>query len=302
MSRYHYTVSEQFEGMRLDLYIAEVMTDLPSRSFLKKLINSKKVLVNNECVKASYHVELGDQVTVDFSTDDLPKQRVDPEDKPLDIFYEDAVLAVIAKPIDLTVHPLPGHTQGTLVNILLHHFKSLSDINGDFRPGIVHRLDKETSGLMVIAKNNQAHQRLVWQFQKHQVQKQYIALVQGHIEYQEGEIEAPIGQSRKFHDHRVVNFEDEQAKNAHTIYKVVRRLDSATLVRLFPTTGRTHQLRLHMKHLGHPILGDAKYGSKQRFDRLALHAQGLSFVHPIVRERMAFVTKMPAMFASLVAH
>lgn len=296
MPEYNFKIATDQASKRLDVFLFEQLSHLPSRSFVKKLIDGKQICVNQKAKKAGYKLDIGDEITVSYQEEDLPDDRIKPENLNLDIFYEDSDLVIINKPIGMTVHPAAGKYSGTLVNGLVYHFKYLSDINGERRPGIVHRLDKETSGLIVIAKNNVAHARLAAQFEKRKVYKQYIALVQGKIPFEEGVIDAPIGLHPKFHDHRIVNTYDDKAKPAVTFYKVYKRFEKATLVKLYPKTGRTHQLRLHMKYLGHPILGDDKYGAKQLFPRLALHAQSIEFNHPVLKKRIGFCSAIPDEF------
>jgi 23S rRNA pseudouridine1911/1915/1917 synthase len=193
------------------------------------------------------------------------------------------------------VHPAAGNYGGTLANALVHRFQMLSDLNGPKRPGIVHRLDKETSGIILVAKTNFAHARLAKQFEKHTVEKKYVALVEGEVQFEEGMISAEIGEHRKFHDMRRIVGEGE-GKAAETFYQVIKRSKKVTVVALFPRTGRTHQLRLHMHHIGHPIIGDDKYGHKGSFPRLALHAQAIFFVHPRSGRSMELSVPLPEEF------
>ena len=195
----------------------------------------------------------------------------------------------------MLVHPAQGCYTGTLVNALLHYSVQLSRINTDMRPGIIHRLDKETSGLLLVAKDNITHTKLAKQFQRRLIKKRYIALVEGSIEFDEGVVKVPIGTNPKHKDRRSVQF-DEKAKDAETLYRVIKRNHGVTLVALFPETGRTHQLRVHLSYLGHPILGDDKYGTKNNFSRLALHAQGIGFNHPFTKRYVEFFLKPPKEF------
>jgi len=204
-------------------------------------------------------------------------------------------LVVINKPAGLTVHPASGSQSGTLVNGLMYHYKELSDVNGTVRPGIVHRLDRDTSGLILIAKTNVAHARLGRQFEKHTVIKRYLARVQGCVQFDQGVINAALERHKKYHDHRQVA-EEGRGKAAITLYRVLKRFPKSTLVALYPQTGRTHQLRVHMKHLGHPILGDEKYGLGTSFPRLALHAQSIAFTHPHTRAYIEFSCPAPQEF------
>lgn len=294
MPKHQLTVDDENSNIRLDVYLTQILTDLPSRTFVQKIIDAGGVLVNGQPEKPRYKVETGDKIDVDFGDDLIPDTELKPEKIPLDIFYEDDAIVVINKKIGVTVHPATGVYTGTLANALLYHFKELSDVNSG-RPGIVHRLDKETSGLIVIAKTNQAHARLGRQFEQHTVVKKYIALVHGIVRFDQGKIEVPLKRHVKYHDMRQVAAEGE-GKDALTFYEVLKRFDKATLVGLYPQTGRTHQLRVHMKHLGHPILGDDRYGYKESFTRLALHAQAIAFEHPIGRHWVEFSSIPPKEF------
>ena len=293
MLKHALKVGEESKDLRIDVYLTKTLPEVPSRSFIQKLIESGKVFVNDRTVKPNYKVSVNDRIAVDFellTTDDLAA-----EDIPLDIFYEDDDILIVYKPAGMIVHPAQGCYTGTLVNALLHHCKSLSSINTSSRPGIVHRLDRETSGLMVVAKTNLAHARLARQFEKHTVRKRYVALVNGVIEFDEGMIDASLGRHPVHREKKTV-VSEEGGKEAKTFYQVLRRFKDRTLVALFPRTGRTHQLRVHMRHLGHSILGDDKYGKKDSFPRLALHAQSIGFLHPVSKKYIEFSSVMPAEF------
>ena len=293
MLKHALKVGEESKDLRIDVYLTKTLPEVPSRSFIQKLIESGKVFVNDRTVKPNYKVSVNDRIAVDFellTTDDLAA-----EDIPLDIFYEDDDILIVYKPAGMIVHPAQGCYTGTLVNALLHHCKSLSSINTSSRPGIVHRLDRETSGLMVVAKTNLAHARLARQFEKHTVRKRYVALVNGVIEFDEGMIDASLGRHPVHREKKTV-VSEEGGKEAKTFYQVLRRFKDKTLVALFPRTGRTHQLRVHMRHLGHSILGDDKYGKKDSFPRLALHAQSIGFLHPVSKKYIEFSSVMPAEF------
>ncbi len=288
----YYKVTADNNNKRLDVFLTEILTEFPSRTMIKKLIDDGHVKVNEEIVKAKHKVAVGDDVYVEVPKGFLSPKYVAPENIDLDIFYEDDALLVINKPIGMTVHPAKGAHSGTLVNALLNYSNQLSDVNSDVRPGIVHRLDKETSGLIIVAKDNITHTKLAKQFQRHEVQKQYVALVQGEIDRDEGIIDVPLGRHARQHDKRAVSY-DEHAKEAYTKYKVLKRSSSASLVALFPKTGRTHQLRVHMAYIKHPILGDEKYGRKGSFPRLALHAHMIGFTHPRTKAWIEFCSKVP---------
>lgn len=290
-------VDEARDHLRLDVFLTQVLPDVPSRAYVQKLIDFGHVRVNETVVKSHHKVVTGDDIHVDISEDFSRPQYVAPEDIPLDIFYEDDHLLVINKPRGMVVHPAQGCYTGTLVNALLHHAVQLSQVNSDIRPGIVHRLDKETSGLILVAKDNITHTRLAKQFQRHTIKKHYVALVQGEMSFDEGKVDVPIGRHPQRREKKAVQF-DEAAKESVTYYRVLKRKNGFTLVSLFPRTGRTHQLRVHMAYLKHPILGDDKYGKAGSFPRLALHAQSIGFVHPHTKKYVEFSLRPPKEFLS----
>jgi 23S rRNA pseudouridine1911/1915/1917 synthase len=297
MTTHQLIVDEESFGLRLDVYLAQQLEDLPSRTFIQKMIEAGHVLVNQKPARQRYKVVPGDEVSVEVPADMLPDTDLKPENIKLNVFYEDDAIVVINKPTGMTVHPAAGNYSGTLANALMHRFKELSDLNPG-RPGIVHRLDRDTSGLIVVAKTNQAHARLGRQFEKHTVIKKYVALVQGVVRFDQGVIEVPLKRHAKYHDMRQVAAEGE-GKDATTYYEVLKRFAKSTLIGLYPQTGRTHQLRVHMKHLGHAILGDEKYGHKESFVRLALHAQSIGFEHPTNRQWVEFSSPPPQEFLSV---
>lgn len=299
MTMHAFKVDETREDARLDVFLARVLPDGMSRTFAQKLINLGYVRVNEVSVKAHHKLAVGDDVHVDIPKDFLTPQYVEPEDIPLDIFYEDDYLVVVNKPRGMTVHPAKGCYTGTLVNALLHHFVNLSQVNERMRPGIVHRLDRETSGLLLVAKDNITHTKLAKQFKQRKIKKRYIALVEGEIEFDEGVVNAPIGRHPRQREKKAVQF-DDGAKESVTFYRVIKRIKGATLVALFPKTGRTHQLRVHMAYLRHPILGDDKYGNKKSFPRLALHAQAIGFCHPQTKSYLEFSSRPPQEFLAKV--
>ncbi|MEI6437867.1 MAG: RluA family pseudouridine synthase [Candidatus Omnitrophota bacterium] len=289
-------VTEADHDVRVDVFVTRALPDVvPSRMFVKRLLDEGRLTVNGKEARPSLKVMSGDSVSVDVRVEDYPDERIKPENVALDIVYEDAAMIALNKPAGIAVHPAAGHYGGTLVNALVHHFSELSDVNGAKRPGIVHRLDKETSGILLVAKTNMAHARLAKQFESHTIEKKYVALVEGVVQFDEGVIEAPIGDHPKYHDLRCIAKEGE-GREATTYYNVVRRHKDRTAVALFPTTGRTHQLRLHMRHLRHAIMGDEKYGNKGNFSRLALHAQSIFFTHPLTKEPMEISVPLPAEF------
>ena len=288
MARLEIKVNEEDKGLRIDLFLAN-SSDL-SRSQIQKLIEEERVLVNNETTVSRYKVNPGDFITAEY-LEQTPTD-IKPKDIALDIVYEDEDLIVINKPKGLVVHPAAGNYDNTLVNALLYHCKELSDINGYYRPGIVHRIDKDTSGLLVCAKNNAAHAALSAQLQDKTCFRKYYAIVNGIIDNNEGIINAPIGRSSK--DRQKMEVTDKNSKEAITEFKVLQRLSSTCLVECELKTGRTHQIRVHMAFIKHPVLNDPKY-SKKTIDETGqyLHAYYLSFIHPKTNERMEFVTDMP---------
>jgi 23S rRNA pseudouridine1911/1915/1917 synthase len=290
-----HTVQEEYKDLRLDVYLSNAIPEVPSRMFIKKMIEAGQVMVNGKQTKVKYKVAAGDIIETDVNEEDFAPKDILAEKMELDIFYEDDDLVVINKPEGLTVHPASGSQSGTLVNGLMYRYQELSDVNGPVRPGIVHRLDRDTSGLILIAKTNVAHARLGRQFEKHTIIKRYVARVQGRVQFDQGVIDVPLEQHKKYHDQRQVANEGE-GKSATTLYEVLKRFPKSTLMALYPQTGRTHQLRVHMKHLGHPILGDEKYGQKISFPRLALHAQSIGFMHPITKAFVEFSCPTPPEF------
>ena len=288
MARLEIKVNEEDKGLRIDSFLSN-SSDL-SRSQIQKLIEEGRVLVNNETTVSRYKVNPGDFITAEY-LEQTPTD-IKPKDIALDIVYEDEDLIVINKPKGLVVHPAAGNYDNTLVNALLYHCKELSDINGYYRPGIVHRIDKDTSGLLVCAKNNAAHAALSAQLQDKTCFRKYYAIVNGIIDNNEGIINAPIGRSSK--DRQKMEVTDKNSKEAITEFKVLQRLSSTCLVECELKTGRTHQIRVHMAFIKHPVLNDPKY-SKKTIDETGqyLHAYYLSFIHPKTNERMEFVTDMP---------
>ena len=290
-----HTVQEEYKDLRLDVYLANSMPEVPSRMFIKKMIEAGQVKVNGRQEKVRYKVAAGDYIEADIDEEAFAPKDIFAEKMDLDVFYEDEDLVVINKPEGLTVHPASGSQSGTLVNGLMYRYQELSDVNGPVRPGIVHRLDRDTSGLILIAKTNVAHARLGRQFEKHTIIKRYVARVQGKVQFDQGVIDVALERHKKYHDHRQVA-QEGGGKSAITLYQVLKRFTKSTLVALYPQTGRTHQLRVHMKHLGHPILGDEKYGRKESFPRLALHAQSIAFTHPITKSYIEFSCPTPPEF------
>ncbi len=293
---HNFIVTNAHKDLRLDVFLAQVIPDVPSRAFVQKLIAQDRVTVNGKPpVKSNTKVAIGDKVNADVDPASLIVPDIIAQDIAVDVFYEDADIIIINKPAGLTVHPATGNRSGTLVNALAHRFQELSDVNGPVRPGIVHRLDKDTSGLIIVAKTNTAHARLARQFEKHTVVKRYVARLQGAVQFDQGVVDVNIGRHPKYHDQRQASPEGG-GKDATTLYQVLQRFPKSTLIALFPQTGRTHQLRVHMKYLGHPILGDDRYGRKAAFPRLALHAQSIAFAHPATRHYVEFSCPVPKEF------
>jgi 23S rRNA pseudouridine1911/1915/1917 synthase len=286
--------------MRLDLLLAEyaLRDNLGlSRTNIQKLIREGKVFLNSQVVNKPHH-KLNAFDALQIFLPEKEKTEFLPEQISLDIVYEDKDILVINKQAGLVVHPAPGNREHTLVNALLGRSTELSDINKN-RPGIVHRLDKETSGLLVIAKNNASHLKLVKQFAQHSIQRKYIAIVRGRVEFDEDVIEAPIGRHPLQRKNMAVSFA-QNTKYAKTFYKTLKRCKNFSFLELRPFTGRTHQLRVHLAYLGYPILGDTKYGKKDDFPRMALHAQEIGFIHPSTNKPMHFTSKIPLEFQEFV--
>ena len=291
---YNFTVSQEDLGKRIDVFLTDKLKDNHSRTFIQRLILNKDILLNGRAVKPNQKLNLSD--TIQVTVPESAAHQINPEDIKLKVIYEDDDILVIDKPSGLVVHPGAGNLSGTLVNALLAHTRNLSAVNPQ-RPGIVHRLDKGTSGVMVVAKNNLAHLKLIKQFSTHRIKKKYIAIVKGKVECDEGIIDLPIGRHKRDFKRQAVSFVN--ARPAVTNYKVLRRFDDyATLLELNPQTGRTHQLRVHLAHLGHPILGDSKYGTAAQpdFPRLALHALELGIFHPQTKKFLSFSSELPAEF------
>lgn len=296
MTAQQYEVQIEQNKTRIDKLLAELNPE-QSRSQVQTWINQGLVTVNDRIVKANYKCQTGDLVM--WSIPETKPLAVTPEDIPLDIVYEDRDVVVVNKPKGIVVHPAAGHTTGTLVNALLYHCQDLSGINGVERPGIVHRIDKDTSGLLVVAKNDQAHASLVEQLQAKDVERKYEAVVHGVIAHEHGVIDAPIARDPK--DRQKMGFV-EQGKPAVTHFKVLRRYDRFTHVECQLETGRTHQIRVHMRYIGFPLVGDPKYGPRKTLDigGQALHARVLGFTHPKTKEWLRFEVEAPAVFQNLL--
>ena len=269
---------------RLDKYIFDNEDMDLTRSKIQSLIKSGNVLVNRKESKNSYVVQDGDEIDITIVEEDM---HVEAEDIPIDIVYEDDDVIVINKKSGMVVHPGNGNHSGTLVNALMNHSK-LSTINGEFRPGIVHRIDKDTSGLLIVAKNDKAHLVLAEELKKKEIKRKYIALVKGIIPHDTGTIDAPIGRDKQ--DRKKMCVTPENSKEAITHFKVLERFKEATLLECILDTGRTHQIRVHMKYIGHPIINDPVYLGGKNIDNYGqmLHAYSITFIHPTTKEEMSF--------------
>ncbi|HFI0517522.1 TPA: RluA family pseudouridine synthase [Streptococcus suis] len=278
-------------GVRLDKALSE-LTEL-SRSVANDQIKAGQVLVNGQVKKAKYTVQEGDIIT--YQVPEIEEIDYVAEDIPLDIVYQDEDVAVVNKPQGMVVHPSAGHTSGTLVNALLYHVKDLSGINGVLRPGIVHRIDKDTSGLLMIAKNDEAHTKLAAELKDKKSLRKYWAIVHGNLPNDRGVIEAPIGRSEKDRKKQAVT---AKGKDAVTRFQVLERFGDYTLVELTLETGRTHQIRVHMAYIGHPVAGDEVYGPRKTLKGHGqfLHARTLGFTHPRTGEVVDFTAEAPAIF------
>lgn len=290
------TVTEEQTSERIDKFIAGVNSEW-SRSQVQQWIKDGVVTVNGKDIKGNYKVKVNDNIMITIP--DPEELDILPEDMNLEVYYEDADVLVVNKPRGMVVHPAPGHTTGTLVNGLMHHCKDLSGINGVMRPGIVHRIDKDTSGLLMVAKNDMAHESLVNQLVEKTVTRRYKAIVHGVIPHDKGTIEAPIARDKKDRQSMTV---DEFGKHAVTHFQVLERFNNFTLVACRLETGRTHQIRVHMKYIGYPLAGDPKYGPKKTLDigGQALHAGILGFNHPRTGEYIEFEAPVPAIFEELL--
>lgn len=292
MERYEWTVTNEQQSERIDKLLTN-FDESWSRTQTQAWINDNHVLVNNEKVKSNYKVNEGDVIRLEIP--ELEQLEVEAENIPLDIVYEDSDVIVVNKPRGMVVHPAPGHYSGTLVNALMYHCKDLSGINGVIRPGIVHRIDKDTSGLIMVAKNDQAHESLVEQLKAKTTKRLYKAVVHGVIPHQHGTIDAPIGRDKK--DRQSMTVTEENSRDAVTHFTVLEVFDNFTYVQCELETGRTHQIRVHMKYIGYPLAGDPKYGPKKKtldIDGQALHAAVLGFIHPRTGEEMVFEAPLPA--------
>jgi len=296
MEDFTYTISEEQKGERIDKALVTLEADW-TRSQIQIWLKDGAVLVNGETAKPNYKVKLNDVITI--TVPEAEPLDIEAEDLNLEIIYEDEDVLVVNKPRGMVVHPAPGHTSGTLVNGLMHQVTDLSGINGVLRPGIVHRIDKDTSGLLMVAKNDKAHVSLVDQLVKRTVTRKYTALVHGHIPHDKGTIDAPIGRDSRDRQSMAVI---DKGKHAITHFRVIERYGNFTLVECRLETGRTHQIRVHMKYIGFPLAGDPKYGPKKtiEFNGQALHAGIVGFIHPRTEEYLEFEAPLPEEFKTLL--
>ena len=294
-----YSVEEKFHGMRLDIFLT-AMLDKMSRSAIGKLFEAAAVQLDGKPCKKNRRVTCGEQYTVILP--ELQELGVEAENIPLDVVYEDEAILIINKPKGMVVHPAPGNPNGTLVNALLFHYKNeLSGIGGVIRPGIVHRIDKDTSGLLIVAKNDEAHLHLSRQLKDHSMYRIYEALIIGSLHPETGTIQAPIGRSTQ--DRKKMAVTEQHSRPAVTHYQTLERFAGYSHIQCRLETGRTHQIRVHMAYVGHPILGDEIYGGKRSgFDTQGqcLHAKTLCFIHPVSGERMEFTSNLPEYFDKIL--
>lgn len=298
MQKYIFEVLSEDEN-RIDKYLDNKLVDM-SRSFLQKAIKENKVLVNGKLVKSNYKVKQGDSVQLEIS--DAVEPDILPEDIPLDVLYEDVDILVVNKPKGMVVHPAAGHYTGTLVNAILYHCKdSLSGINGVMRPGIVHRIDMDTTGSLVVCKNDYAHQYISDLLKTHDITRKYHAIVHGVIKEESGTIHAPIG--RHPIDRKKMSINEKNGKDAITHFRVLRRFENHTYIECELETGRTHQIRVHMASIRHPLLGDTVYSNaktKYKLQGQTLHAMTLGFVHPRSEKYCEFCAPLPDYFLKLL--
>lgn len=292
-------ITPEMEGERIDKCISNYLESL-SRSYIQKIIKDGKAYVNDAVVKANYKVKVDDKVQ--FEIPDCEEPDIPPQDIPLDILYEDKDILIINKPKDMVVHPAPGHYEGTLVNAIMFHCKDeLSGINGVLRPGIVHRIDKDTTGSIIICKNDEAHRKIAQQLKEHSITRKYRAIVYGRILEEEGTVNAPIG--RHPTDRKKMAINEKNGKPAVTHYKVLERFDKYTYIECQLETGRTHQIRVHMTSIGHPLLGDEVYGNAKcpfKLEGQTLHAMTIGFIHPATGEYVEYEAPLPEYFEHLL--
>lgn len=296
MERIEHIITEEEQHQRIDKVLSQWNEDW-SRSQVQEWIKEGRVTVNGATVKANYKCEADDRIVVSVPEPEV--LEITPEKMDLDIYYEDRDVIVVNKPRGMVIHPAPGHLSGTLVNGLMAHCKDLSGINGVLRPGIVHRIDKDTSGLLMAAKNDYAHEKLSQQLSNKTVTRKYKAIVHGVIPHDVGTIDAPIGRDPKDRQKMAVV---DNGKHAVTHFRVLERFSQYSLIECELETGRTHQIRVHMKYIGHPLAGDPKYGPKKtlNIEGQALHAEVLGFIHPRTEEYLEFKAPLPDDFSRIL--
>lgn len=299
----NFIVDKENVSKRLDVYLSDILKDKDiTRSYIKNLIDEEKVLVNGAKVKSGYKIKLNDDIEVEII--ERESENIVAEEIPLEIVYEDEDIIIVNKAKGMVVHPANGNYTGTMVNSLMHsHKDNLSSINGVVRPGIVHRIDKDTSGILVVAKNDNAHKKLSEQFKVHSIKRKYVALVKGIVKEDTQTIDLPIGRSTR--DRKKMAVTDKNSRNAVTHIRVLKRFytSNVTLVEAELETGRTHQIRVHMTHLHHPLVGDEVYGKKDpkfKVEGQMLHAKYLGFIHPSTNEFIEFDSNLPKYFEDIL--
>lgn len=299
MEKHCFTADIEHEDQRIDRYLTEMLPE-QSRSFFQKLIRDGFVIVNHIIVKVNYRLKTGDVIEIDIP-DAVPTEIV-PENIPLDILYEDDDLLIVNKPKGMVVHPAVGHSTGTLVNAIMYHCQgNLSGINGEIRPGIVHRIDKDTTGSLIICKNDEAHRNIAEQIKEHSVTRRYVGVVAGTFSEESGTVEGAIG--RHPNDRKRMTINEKNGKPAVTHYRVLQTLKGASFMEFELETGRTHQIRVHMASISHPLLGDTVYGNSKNPYKLqgqALHARTIGFIHPTTGEYIEVAAPIPEYMTELV--
>lgn len=299
MEKHCFTADIEHEDQRIDRYLTEMLPE-QSRSFFQKLIRDGFVMVNRIIVKVNYRLKTGDLIEIDIP-DAVPTEIV-PENIPLDILYEDDDLLIVNKPKGMVVHPAVGHSTGTLVNAIMYHCQgNLSGINGEIRPGIVHRIDKDTTGSLIICKNDEAHRNIAEQIKEHSVTRRYVGVVAGTFSEESGTVEGAIG--RHPNDRKRMTINEKNGKPAVTHYRVLQTLKGASFMEFELETGRTHQIRVHMASISHPLLGDTVYGNSKNPYKLqgqALHARTIGFIHPTTGEYIEVSAPIPEYMTELV--
>lgn len=299
MNEVVFEITPEMEGERIDKCISNYVETL-SRSYIQKIIKEGKAYINDAPVKSNYKVRVDDKVQ--FTIPDCEEPDIPPQDIPLDIIYEDKDVLIVNKPKNMVVHPAPGHYEGTLVNAIMYHcHNDLSGINGVLRPGIVHRIDKDTTGSLIICKNDEAHRKIAEQLKEHSITRKYRAIVYGRISNDEGAVDAPIG--RHPTDRKKMAINERNGKPAITHYKVLERFEKYTYIECQLETGRTHQIRVHMTSIGHPLLGDEVYGNAKcpfKLEGQTLHAMTIGFIHPSTNQYVEYEAPLPEYFERLL--